>query len=129
MILMGIISIQAAVMIQLKTAHKRARLKSQRQHNSILTGLAWINEMENGNEHRMHNNLGMRKHVFQRFLATLESKGGIGYTRFMTPKEQVAIFLYFAVTNCSNRKVAERFQRSGDTISRYGSLTCFDTCF
>ena len=73
----------------------------------------------------MWNNLGMKKHVFKRFVAMLESKGGIGYTRFMTPEEQIAIFLYFSVTNCSNRKVAERFQRSGDTISRYEDAILF----
>ncbi|KIJ24212.1 hypothetical protein M422DRAFT_194960 [Sphaerobolus stellatus SS14] len=47
----------------------------------------------------------------------------------MTPSEQVTIFLYFAVTNASNCKVCERFQRSGDTISKcfhrvLHTLTC-----
>jgi hypothetical protein len=76
----------------------------------ILTSQAWLHELENGNEYRMWNNLGMKKHVFKRLVLVLEKKGGIGYTQFMTPEEQTAIFLYFAVTNCSNQKVAERFQ-------------------
>jgi hypothetical protein len=118
-ILMGIISLHIAALIQKKTAYKKAQIKPQKQHDSILTGQAWLHELENGNPHRMWNNLGMKKHVFKRLVAMLESKGGIGYTRHMTPGEQTAIFLYFAVTNCSNRKVAERFQRSGDTISKY----------
>ena len=37
----------------------------------------------------------------------------------MDLEEQVAIFLYVLVTNLSNRKVGERFQRSGDTVSRH----------
>jgi len=37
-------------------------------------------------------------------------------------EEQVEIFLYIIVTNLSNRKVAERFQRSGVTISKYQIL-------
>ena len=88
------------------------------QHDSILSGCAWLKELEHGNENRIRNNLGMRKHVFKRLVAMLQEKGGIGYTRHMAPSEQVAIFLYFAVTNVSNCKVCERFQRSGDTISK-----------
>ena len=118
LILMGLISLQAAILIHKESAYKKLRLKPRRQHDSILTGQGWLQELQNGNEYRMWNNLGMKKHVFKRFVAMLESKGGIGPTRYMSPEEQIGIFLYFAVTNGSNRKVAERFQRSGDTISR-----------
>ena len=50
---------------------------------------------------------------------TLRSRSQrVGHTRYMRPEEQVAIFIYTAVTNASNRKAAERFQCSGDTIPK-----------
>ncbi|KIJ33470.1 hypothetical protein M422DRAFT_264575 [Sphaerobolus stellatus SS14] len=99
------------------------------QHDSALTGRAWLEELLNSNENRIKNNLGMWKHVFRHLVDVLEKKGGIGNTRHLRSADQVAIFLYFAVTNLSNRKVAERFQKSGDTISKYfhrvlEALTC-----
>ena len=90
----------------------------QVQHNSKLTGQGWVKELKEGHGKRMENNLGMARHVFKKFVTMLEEKGGIRHTRHMTPSEQVAIFLFFVVTNSLNRKVAEHFQRSGDTISK-----------
>jgi len=80
------------------------------QHDSILTGRAWLKELLHGNKNRIKNNMGMRKHVFCRLVQVLEEKGGLESSRKLTPSDQLAIFLYFAVTNVSNRKVAERFQ-------------------
>ena len=92
--------------------------EKNKQHTSKLTGQDWVKELKEGHGKRMENNFGMARHVFKKFVSMLVEKGGIGHTRYMTPSEQVGIFLYFAVTNSSNRKVAERFQRSGDTISK-----------
>ena len=88
------------------------------QHNSKLTGKEWVKELTEGHGKRMENNLGMARHVFKKFVTMLVDKGGIGHRWYMTPSEQVAIFLFFVVTNSSNHKVAERFQCSGDTISK-----------
>jgi hypothetical protein len=68
----------------------------------------------------------MRKFVFRRLVKFLSEKVGLGDSRYVTLEEQVAIFLYTVVTNLSNWKVAERFQRSGDTISKYvlGLFSC-----
>ena len=48
----------------------------------------------------------------------LEDMGLLKHSRYMSTEEQVTIFLYTVVTNLPNRKVAERFQRSSETISR-----------
>jgi hypothetical protein len=37
-------------------------------------------------------------------------------------EEQLSIFLYTCVTGLSSRLVGERFQRSPDTVTRYGGL-------
>jgi hypothetical protein len=87
------------------------------QHTSELTGQAWVEELLSGHSSRMRNNLGMNPHVFRRLLAALELKAGFCDSRWIKKEEKLAITLYAFVTNNTNRKLAERFQCSGDTIS------------
>ena len=61
----------------------------------------------------------LRKSVFRILVKFLSKKVGPGDSRYVSLEEQVAIFLYTVVTNLSNGKVAKRFRRSGDTISKY----------
>ena len=110
----GILAASAAVQIYGENYCNRIA-----QHTSILTGRQWVQELKHGNENWIKNNLGMRKHVFRKLVQMLEEKGGLSSTWSLEPEEQAAIFLYFAVTNASNQKVAEWFQHSGCTISKY----------
>src|SRR4029077_13523049 len=48
----------------------------------------------------------------------LIEKAGLQSTRYMSETEQLGIFLYAVVTDLSMRKLAERFQRSTETIHR-----------
>lgn len=90
-----------------------------RQHDSVLTGYMWLQELlDSPNPARLRNQLGMYKSTFLKLVSELQRNCGLGPTRHMTVVEQVGIFLYAAVTNLPNRKLAERFQRSGDTISK-----------
>jgi hypothetical protein len=107
----------AAVLIAGTTILQYIELINQRTmyHDSILTGEKWLIElMGSRNQHRFYEQLGLHKDTF----LELESLYLIKHTRYMSTEEQIAIFLYSVVTNLSNRKVAERFQRSGETISR-----------
>jgi hypothetical protein len=99
-------------------AMSAAGLGKNPYHTSSLTGLGWLTELYNGNANRFKEQLGMNKHVFSRLVQDLKRKTSLHDTRWVTAEEQVAIFCYTVVTNLPNRKVAERFQRSGDTISR-----------
>jgi hypothetical protein len=63
--------------------------------------------------------LGMAKHVFRQMVQQLSMRTSANHTRHVGLEEQVAIFLYTIATNLSNQKVAEHFQRSGYTISKY----------
>jgi hypothetical protein len=87
-------------------------------HTSILTGRMWLTKFLGGNPRCIKDQLGMRKHVFKQLVWQLYLKTSVTHTHHMDLEEQVAIFLYIIVTNLSNRKVAEHFQRSGDTISK-----------
>ena len=90
----------------------------QDYHTSILTGEEWVKELINGHHDRMRTELGMHVHVFLAFVHELRVVCGLGDSRHVGLDEQVAIFLYMCVTGLSIRHVAERFQRSNDTISK-----------
>ena len=92
------------------------------QHTSKLRGQDWVNELLEGHDIRFHNELGMHKHVFQRLLKVLGRQAGLCDTRHVSAEEQLAIFLHFMHRAVSNRGLQEHFQRSPDTITRYGQL-------
>ncbi|CDO74273.1 hypothetical protein BN946_scf184647.g2 [Trametes cinnabarina] len=87
-------------------------------HTSALSGLAWLNELLDGHPERIKTELGVHKDVFIRLVETLEDIGYCG-SRYVSLREQVAIFLYTCVTGLSVRHVGERFQRSNETIAKY----------
>jgi hypothetical protein len=86
-------------------------------HDSALSGIAWVQELLNGHPERIKTELGMHKHVFLSLVTALRI-AGFSDSRRITLIEQVAIFLYMSVTGLRIRHVAERFQRSNETISR-----------
>ncbi|KAF7337368.1 putative nuclease HARBI1 [Mycena sanguinolenta] len=88
-------------------------------HTSILSGSLWISEILLGHPERCHREIGMSAPVFLLLLAELVAAGDLADSRFVTAQEQVAIFVYWMVHGSSQRELQERFQRSGDTISRY----------
>lgn len=100
------------------------RLHPEPYHTSILSGSAWLQELLNGHRDRMKDNLAVRPTVFRRLEEELVVLGGLQSRRYVDVSEQLAIFLYQAVTNNSIRKTAERFQRSNETISRQVSSSC-----
>jgi len=95
-----------------------SRFEKVAQHTSALRGQQWVNELQGGHPERFKNEIGMGKHVFNKLLEVLEENGGLKDTRYVSAEEQLAIFLHFAHRASSNRALQERFQRSGDTISK-----------
>ena len=82
------------------------------------TGEAWMNEVLNGHHIRSVNAFRMHSHVFLKLCGELESRHGLKSSDKMTVIEKVGIFVYTLALGVSNRDVSERFQRSGETISR-----------
>jgi hypothetical protein len=64
----------------------------------------------------------MSRFVFRALVRALRLKCGLAPTKHVSGEEQVGIFLCIAVTGLGNREHQERFQRSGDTISKYSFL-------
>jgi hypothetical protein len=87
-------------------------------HTSALTGANWVCELLNGHSERIHNELGIHKHVFNSLIIALQ-QAGVHSSKHVFLKEQLAIFLYTSVTGLSLRYVSERFQHTNETTSRY----------
>ena len=90
----------------------------QPYHTSALTGAQWVMELLTGHPRRIRTELGVTHHVFNELLLQMEDMG-MGASRHVTLEEQLAIFLYMAVTGNTIRHTGERFQRSNDTIAKY----------
>ena len=84
---------------------------------SILTGQRWLAELYSSPV-RMYEQLGMAKHVFRKLCAELKLQHGLSDSKYIFAEEKLAIFLHFARTGASSRMLQERFQRSGETISK-----------
>ena len=103
-----------------------ARAEKCAQHTSRLSGEQWIQELLSGHEDRIFNEFRMRKSIFLKFLAVLQTHAGVHNSRYVSGEEQLATFLHYAHRGLSNRALQERFQRSGDMISKYVSfITCY----
>ena len=82
------------------------------------TGEVWMNEILNGNPIRCVNAFRMHPTVFNNLCGELESKYGLKSSDKMSIVEKLGVFIYILAVGVSNRDVGERFQRSGETISR-----------
>lgn len=79
---------------------------------------AWMNEVLKRNPIRCVNAFRMHPNVFMKLCGELESKYGLKSSNKMSVVEKLGVFLYTLALGLSNRDVGERFQRSGETISR-----------
>ncbi|GMP62181.1 hypothetical protein CsSME_00024379 [Camellia sinensis var. sinensis] len=86
---------------------------------SILQGHDYVLEILNGHERRSKENFRMEPDVFINLCEALKVYGKLEHSRYLTVQEQVCIFLLTIGHNERNRVVQERFQHSGQTISKY----------
>ena len=86
---------------------------------SAVSGAEYIHDvMYCGNPRRIQEILRMKLEVFQFLCIELESSTSLSASKFITIEEKVAIFLWTVARSASNRDTQERFQHSGETISR-----------
>ncbi|PWA98188.1 nuclease HARBI1 [Artemisia annua] len=81
-------------------------------------GQAWMNEVLNGNPIGCVNAFRIHSNVFMKLCGELEAKYGLKSSDRISVVENLGIFVYTLALGVSNRNVGERFQRSGETISR-----------
>ncbi|GJT72699.1 putative nuclease HARBI1 [Tanacetum coccineum] len=77
-----------------------------------------MDEVLNGNPIRSVNAFRMHSNMFLKLCGELESTYILKASDRMTVVEKLGIFIYTLALGVSNRDVSERFQRSGETISR-----------
>lgn len=87
--------------------------------DSILSGPEWVKEVLCGHSDRVYEAFRMERHVFLNLCGLMIERGWLKDSRFIRVDEQVAIFLSMIYHKNSNRNLCERFQRSGQTISKY----------
>ncbi|KAK3226910.1 hypothetical protein Dsin_006772 [Dipteronia sinensis] len=75
-------------------------------------------EVLQGNESRCYNMFRMDKHVFI-MLYDLENIYKLKGSRNINSVEILGMFLYILGQGIGNKNAQERFQRSGETVSRY----------
>ncbi|XP_026388390.1 putative nuclease HARBI1 [Papaver somniferum] len=79
----------------------------------------FMDEILNAEEDRCREMFRMDKHVFRKLCDMLRRRDLLRDTHGVKIEEQVGIFLNIIGHNERNRVIQERFQHSGETISRY----------
>lgn len=82
-------------------------------------GNSFMMEVLTGHDDGCWEMLRMNKHVFHRLCDILRQRGMVRDTAGVMIEEQLAIFLNIIGHNERNRVIQERFQHSGETISRH----------
>ncbi|XP_062089449.1 uncharacterized protein LOC133795983 [Humulus lupulus] len=87
--------------------------------NSSQTGHMWLMEILKGNESRCYSMFRMEKDVFIKLCDELEANYGFKGSKRMCALEILGMFLFTLGHGAGNRLTQERFQHSGETVSRY----------
>ena len=89
-------------------------------HTSRLSWAEYTTEViESINNHRVHDVLRMPLSAFNALVEWVMEKGLLVSSKNVSIEEQLAIFLKIVEEEASNRTAQDRFQHSGQTISRY----------
>ncbi|KAJ6349635.1 hypothetical protein OIU77_007088 [Salix suchowensis] len=92
----------------------------QPRHSSLPYGSSFMSEVLDGPDDGCQEMFRMDKHVFHNLCGILRQRGMLrGYLQGVMIEEQLAIFLNIIGHNEHNRVIQERFQHSGETISRH----------
>jgi hypothetical protein len=86
---------------------------------SVLRGGDWVLEVLSGHPLRCYENFRVAPDVFARIADLVRTQIEENYRSRVSIEERLAMFLYTVGQNASNRVVQERFQHSGETVSRY----------
>ncbi|KAH7862309.1 hypothetical protein Vadar_002792 [Vaccinium darrowii] len=96
--------------------HNQTYMAKEPCRTSAFKGAKWIAELNLGHPKRMYQAFCMSKTNFLALCQLLESRYGLQEAERISV--QVAIFLWIVGQRANNRSAQERFQRSGETISR-----------
>ena len=90
----------------------------KRPQSTGLPGREYLQELLQSSPKRIYDVLRMQKDTFLELCVWLEINTGLQSSQKISIQEQVSMFLWTLNYSSSNRQVKERFQHSGETISR-----------
>ena len=107
-------------------AHKyQRRLLSNRTFVCNATRMTYINSIISYNDIECVNQLRMDRRTFAVLCELLRGTGRLKIDGLVSVEEQVCMFLHILAHHVKNRTIHNRFQRSGETVSRYfNSVLC-----
>ena len=85
---------------------------------SYNTGIHWLSELLNGHWKRCVNMFRMDANTLTSLCVDLETRYGLKPSSCMPAMEKLAMFIFTIAIGASNRQVQERFQHSGEIVSR-----------
>ena len=107
------------IMIQLIMEYQKSFINKVPCRTSILTGRMYTLEFLAGHEARCYESFRMEKHVFMNLCNTLKVVANLNNGKNVSVEEAVAMFLIIICHNLRHRVVAERFQHSLHTVSKW----------
>ena len=94
-------------------------LYNRRQvRTSILTGAAYTQEVMIGHPRRFQEVMRMPRYTFGRLVRFLEERTDLQSSRNISIEEKLAMFMHAVGHGQGNQSVQERYQHSGETVSR-----------
>ncbi|KAK5770352.1 hypothetical protein PVK06_046502 [Gossypium arboreum] len=97
--------------------HHETYFTKQPCMDSNYTGQMWVDEVLNGHDGRCMNSFRMPKNIFHNLLHDLQTNYGLKHGN-VSAMEELALSLYILGNRESNSNAVERFQLSGETVSR-----------
>ncbi|XP_042485205.1 uncharacterized protein LOC122065457 [Macadamia integrifolia] len=96
------------------------QIERQRVHTCPFTGHIWISEILHPNTHprRVRRLFRMSRDHFMRLVDALKERKLVKDTNNITVEEQLAMSIMIMAHNVRNSIIQERFQHSGETVSR-----------
>lgn len=107
------------IMIQLIMEYERDFVERICCRTSMLTGKMYTLKVLVGHEARCYDSFRMEKHVFLNFCDALKNVANLEDGKRVSVEEAVAMFLIIVCHSLRHRIVAERFQHSLQTISKW----------
>ena len=116
------------LIISLMVEYERSFISRTPCRTSILTGKMSTLEFLAGHETRCYENFRMEKQVFMNFCDALREVANLRDGKNVCVEEGVAMFLIVICHNLRHRVVAERFQHSLHTVSKWFKMVLRAIC-
>ena len=107
------------LMVNMVYDYNQKFLNKEIAHDSKLSGREFVDELLSGSATVCFDLFRMKKPCFIKLCDVLKEKKFLSDSRYVSIQEKVAMFLFIIGHNVRHRVVADRFQHSTETVSRF----------